>query len=229
MHLRVYWVIRHGLNASVRGIFPCMITLAWRRRWWVHLVVLCAFGMAVRAGWRWLDKSSGNSEEVFSQIRLGMSKSEVIPVLLRFQASSGRYSFGVTTNGEQFSTFHHDHPSLDDLPAAPDIEYAVLSALDSHGREIEVTLGPGGIVTSKSLTPGVWDFRWDKLTRAIRDIPYRVTHSKYRTTILVVSTALLLLSIVLVGRRAWRSLVHRRTELNTPVPLKSDSCRSPNA
>jgi hypothetical protein len=203
-----------------------MITLAWLRRWWVWLVVVCAFGLAIRAGWRWLDKSGGNSEQVFSQIRLGMSKAEVIPVLLRFEADSGRYSFGATTDGEQFNTFH---TGLYDLPPAGDIEYAVLSGLDRYGREIEVTLGQGGIVTSKRLSPGVWEYRWEKLTRAIRDIPYRVTHSKYRNTILVLGSTLLLLSTVLLGRWVWRSLVRRRAELNTPAPLKSDSCPGPNA
>jgi hypothetical protein len=193
---------------------------------WICLVALCVFILACRAGWRWLDRYQGNSEEVYSQIRVGMSKAEVVSVLRRFDAGSGRYSFGVTTDGEQFNSFH---TGLDDLPQAEEIEYAVLSALDSYGREIEVTLGPGGIVANKTLSPDVWEYRWHKLTRAIRNIPHSVTHSKYRNSILVLGGGLLLLLIVLVVRWAWRSLARRRAEMTSPAPLKSDSCLGPDA
>jgi hypothetical protein len=68
---------------------------------------------------------------------------------------------------------------MDDLPPPGEIESCVMNAWDDYGREIEVTLGPGGTVTSKRLSPGIVEYRWDKTYREIRDIPYRVHQSKF--------------------------------------------------
>src|SRR5262245_47889893 len=150
-------------------------------RWWlVQAGLLSGLALLAWLGWRWLDRSEGNSEVVFSRVRVGMSQDEAVEVLRTFEASSGRWSSGTTTDGRSFHTLHDGHPLLDDLPPPRDMQHCVLNALDSYGREIEVTFGPGGTVTGKRLSPGVWEYRWDKVYRELRDKPYRALLYKYR-------------------------------------------------
>lgn len=149
-----------------------MVLVARRYRGWLLGLLaagfLCGVAAAAWFGFRWLVKSEGNSEEVFSRIWVGMSQHEVVEVLRTFDASSGRFSWGVRNDGQGFQTLHHRHPSMDDLPPPNEIEFCVLTALDSYGREIEVTLGPGGVVSGKCLSPGVSEYRWHKAYREIR-------------------------------------------------------------
>jgi hypothetical protein len=183
-----------------------MILIARRYRWWlVAAGFLCGVAVAAWFGFRWLARSEGNSEEVFSRIRVGMSQHEVVKVLLTFDASSGRFSWGVTTDGREFQTLHLGHPSMDDLPPPNEIESGVLTALDSYGREIEVPLGSGGIVSGKRLSPGVWEYRWNKAYRELRDKPYRQLLYKYRYSALGLFVGLLLPSAWVLRRCASRS------------------------
>src|SRR5579884_370811 len=146
-----------------------MVAIRSQCGWLVGVALVCGFAVATRAGWRWLDKSEGNSEEVFSRIQVGMSQPQVVGILRTFDASSGRESQGVTTDGRSFRTCHYDHPAMDNLPPPRQIELAVLEALDSYGREIKVRLGRGGTVSSKRLSPGVWEYRWRKVHRVLLD------------------------------------------------------------
>jgi hypothetical protein len=170
--------------------------------WLLGAGFLCGLAVAVWFGWRWLDKSLGNSEEVFARVRVGMSQPEVVEVLRTFEASSGRCSWGATVDGRSFQTFHYGNPALDDLPPPGEIQYCVMNALDSYGREIEVNLGPGGIVSDKCLSPGVWEYRWDKAYRELRDKPYCALLYKYRYVALGVTAGLLLTSIWMLRRWA---------------------------
>jgi hypothetical protein len=129
------------------------------------------FGLAFGAwgGSRWLAARPGSLEDVFARIRVGMSKEEAVSAL---RASDpyhidGCYSEGTTTEGRSRAGTKLDGPLFADLPPAPEIAHGVLSVLDSEGREVEVVLGPGGTVSGKRLSPGVWQYRLDKVWRAL--------------------------------------------------------------
>ena len=181
-----------------------------RRYRWRLVGAGLLFGLAVAAwfGWRWLDRYEGNSEEVFARLRVGMSQQEAVEVLATFDSSSGQYSWGVTTDGREFGSLHLHSRSMDDLPPPQEIESCVMSDLDNDGREIEVTLGPGGTVSGKRLTPGVWEYRWDKAYRALRDKPYGALLSKYwsryRHIAFGLTAGLVLASAWMLRRRAAR-------------------------
>jgi hypothetical protein len=164
------------------------------RAWLVAAGLVCVVAVVAAFGLQSFAKSEGNAEPTFSRIRLGMSQQEVVQVLLAFDASSGRHSRGVTTNGREFVTFHYGHPSMDDLSAPEQMASCVLTAMDSYGREIDVTLGPGGVVVGKRLSPGVWEYRWHKAYRELRDKPYRALLYKYRFGALALLVGLLLTS-----------------------------------
>src|SRR5262249_25085774 len=103
---------------------------------------------------------------------------EVLEVLRTFNATDGHYCSGTTSAGLSFYSLPHRDYTLADLPPAQDIESCEVSVMDSE-REIEVTLGPGGIVVDKRLSPGVWEYRWDKAYRELRDKPYKRLLTKY--------------------------------------------------
>src|SRR5262245_34886226 len=189
-----------------------MFPRARRNRWWlVGAGLLC--GCAAAASLRLLVESDGNSEEVFSRLRAGMSQHEAVEISRTFDASSGRCSWGATADGQEFRTLHIGHSSMDDLPQPRDIESATLSALDSYGREIEVTLGPGGTVTGTRLSPGVWEYRWNKDWRALRDKPYAALIHKYRGIALGTTVALLVASAWMLRRWSMRRSLCRRMRL----------------
>ena len=172
-----------------------MVLRTRRYGWWlVGAAFLGGFAVAAWFGLRWLAQSEGNSEQAFARLRVGMSQHEAVEVLRTFDASSGRSSQGITTDGREFHTGHYDHPALDDLPPPSEIESCTLRGLDSYGRELEVILGPGGVVASKSLSPGWWEYRWDKAYRSLRDKPYRKLLARHRTSACGLAVALLVIS-----------------------------------
>jgi hypothetical protein len=160
-------------------------------RWFVGTGFLFSMTIAAWFGWCWLTKGEGNSEEVFSRLRVGMGQQEAVEILQAFEASSSTYSRGVTTDGREFD-FLSGVPSMDDLPSPGEIKYCILEAEDNLGREIKVTLGPGGIVSSKRLSPGIWKLRRDKAYRELRDKPYEKLLHKYRYIALSLAALLVL-------------------------------------
>jgi hypothetical protein len=162
-------------------------------------VVFLGLSVAAWYGWRWLCQGEGNTAEVFSLLQVGMSQEDALQILQTFEASSCQSCHGATADGRAFSTLHL--PSVNDLPPPEEIDYCILQAEDYHGREIEVTLGQGGIVSSKRLSPGVWTIRWKKVYRAFRDKPYRALLIKYRY--IATGLAFVLLSTFAVVSRHW--------------------------
>ena len=183
-------------------------------RSWRKLCLLIrgvAFCGLVVVGWlacQWVVPPDGNSEEVYARLQahlqVGMTQQQAVEALLSFDPTDGRYSSGVTTDGRKFSTTHWDHPLMDDLPRPSEIEYATLTAGDDDGREIEVTLSRGGIVSDIDLSPGFWKYRWDRTYRELRDLPYRILHFKYRYVDIGSVVAILL---VVLGVRRLRKFV----------------------
>jgi hypothetical protein len=81
---------------------------------------------------------------------------------------------GTTRAGASWAGTSLEGPWFKDLPPGPEIAQCVLTIWDNEGREVEVTLGPGGIVTGKRLSPGAWQYRLDlarnALARGVTDL-----------------------------------------------------------
>jgi hypothetical protein len=150
-----------------------------RRCPWKLVAVALLFPVAVAAvfGSRWLAPVPGSSEDVLARVRVGMSQQEAVAVLQTHNHIDGLAFSGRTKSGQ---TLGRLHDSFKDLPPPQEIDHGVLTVLDSDGRELEIVLGPGGTVSQKRLTPGVWAYRLEKVGRAVRDRNYylaKVRHS----------------------------------------------------
>jgi hypothetical protein len=211
-----------------------------RRYRWRLLGAGLLFGLAIGAlyGSRWLAAEPGSPEDVFRRIHIGMSKAEALSAL---RASDhyhidGIYSEGITQAGHSWSGTKLEGPLFEDLPPAQDIAHCVLSILDSEGREVEVVLGPGGVVSSKRLSPGVWQYRLDKvrmaLARAGSDLgsglwwaeqlrkASRSLHRRPRYAVVCLA-ALLLTSAWFLRRKAARCGLSRA---RSDKPIKAEVC-----
>jgi hypothetical protein len=58
---------------------------------------------------------------------------------------------------------------FEDLPPPQEVARCVLTVSDDYGREVELVLGPGGVVSGKRLSPGVWEERLHSASRALGD------------------------------------------------------------
>jgi hypothetical protein len=145
-------------------------------RWWI---VVAAALAVLPAGawlcWRWLGPGPGSFEVLDSRLRVGMSLDEAVGTMRAFDHEphagiDGAYSKGTTKDGQPWSDYHIIERQLyDTLPPAGEIEQGLLTVCDDGGQDLEVTLGPGGVVTAKRLIPGVWEYRLEKGRRALED------------------------------------------------------------
>jgi hypothetical protein len=100
-----------------------------------------------------------------------MDQKEAVAVLRTWAPSSidGAYSEGTTTQGRSWARLNISNPLFEDLPPPQEVARCVLTVSDDSGREIEVVLGPGGVVSGKRLSPGVWQERLHRASRALGD------------------------------------------------------------
>lgn len=119
-----------------------------RRHYWV----LVTTGLLALALWLSLPRPilPGSLEDLYLHVRVGMTKAEVVELICGCQDVDGCYSNGITMGGQSFADI--GTKPLSDLPPQQDIFHCVLKVEDTEGWEVEVTLGPGGIVTSKRST-----------------------------------------------------------------------------
>jgi hypothetical protein len=93
-------------------------------------------------------------EELFSRLQVGMSQQQAVALLLGCPDVDVCYSRGTTKGGKGFAQF--GIRTLIELPP-PDVLRCVVTVEDSEGWQVEVTLGPGGVVTCKrSTAPDLW-------------------------------------------------------------------------
>jgi len=138
-----------------------------------------------------------------------MGQREALDVLQTFDQTSCQYVWGTTIDGREFSTLQL--PALKDIPPSDEIEYCMLEAEDRYGRTIKVTLGHGGIVSSKHLSPGIWNVRYNKAYCALRDKPYGKLLSKYSCIASGLAVGLLLVSVWMIRQRAMKGKICRET------------------
>jgi hypothetical protein len=149
-----------------------------RRSRWRILGAGLLFGLAIGAWWgyRWLSAEPGSLEEGFARIRIGMSRDEAVSVLRACDPYKidGLHSEGTTKEGRSWAGTNIEGELFEDLPPPEEIAHCVFGVWDNEGRDLEVVLGPGGIVSGKRLSPGVWEYRWHEarlvLTRAAADL-----------------------------------------------------------
>jgi hypothetical protein len=155
-----------------------MTRLARRYRWqllWVGLVSGLAIGPWFVC--RWTAPEPGWSEDVFARVRIGMSRDETVAVLRTHNGTDGLYSEGATSDGRSWS--HLESPSFEGLPPAQEIAHGTLTVGGDDGREIEVILGPGGFVSDKRLSPGVWQYRLDRTCHALACARHDVSSERW--------------------------------------------------
>jgi hypothetical protein len=137
--------------------------------------LLCLVGGAW-SGLRWFAAEPGSAEDVFARIRVGMSQEEAVAALRTYDPDNidGVYSEGTTKGGRSWTGINISGKLFEDLPPPQEVAHCVLTVSDEDGRDVEVVLGPGGIVSDKNLSPGVWQWRLQKahrvLTRASEDL-----------------------------------------------------------
>src|SRR5262249_51836928 len=155
-------------------------------------------------------------------LRVGMSQEEAVAVLRTYNPDiiDGVYARGKTRRGVSWSGTNLVGETIADLPPPQEVEQCVLEISDDSGREIEVILGSGGIVSGKRLSPGVWQYRLDEvrrvLTRAAADIvsgswwreqarkASRSVYRRRRYAVPCLAAVLLLVSACVLRRRIGR-------------------------
>jgi hypothetical protein len=204
-----------------------------RSRW--GLLGAGLLGLAVGA-WgisRWLAAEPGSAEDVFSRIRVGMTQEEAVAILRTYDPGriDGVYAEGTTRQGRSWSGTSLFGDSFADLPPPEDTARCVLTVTDDDCWEVEVVLGPGGIVSGKHISPGVWEYRLREacrvVTLAAADVvsgswwgeQYRKTcrslrRGRYARPCLVV--VLVLVSAWALRRRRARSQVCRAVPVAAP-------------
>jgi hypothetical protein len=206
------------------------------------------FGLAVGAwcGSRWLAAEPGSSEDVFARIRVGMSQEEAVAVLRTYgpYKIDGVYSEGTTKQGHSWTRMHVCRDLYGDLPPPQEVVRCILTVCSEDGREVEVVLGPGGIVAAKRLSPGVWQYRLQETHRVVdRAASDLISGSWWRAQLHKTSRSLRhrrryavpCLAVVLVIVSAWvlqrRIITRTRSSifsrfLSMGVPASSSSSRS---
>jgi hypothetical protein len=206
-----------------------MMKIVRNYRWrLVGTVLLIALAVSLWLVVRWLTPEPGSSEDLFARIQVGMSQNQAVAVLRSYPPDNteGRYCTGTAKDGRSLDWYCPDvNHFFDNLPLPQEIEHCVLSVLDGGGREVEVILGPGGIVTGKRLSPGVvedrleqvnrallswdvWEERFHKFLRSFRRHPYLWFG---------VATAFLMLSVW----KLLRGILRKKTRTSTATRMDS--------
>jgi hypothetical protein len=79
----------------------------------------------------------------------------------------GLHSEGATKDGRAWGGTYLEGPLFEDLPPPQEIAHCVLNVWDNNDQEVEVILGPGGIVSGTRLSPGVSQFRLNRVCHAL--------------------------------------------------------------
>jgi hypothetical protein len=191
-------------------------------QWLMGAGFVCGLALAAWYGSRWLAAEPGSSEDVFARIRIGMRQDEAVAVLRSHDRVDGRYVEGTTTAGRSWAGTSVFGPSFEDLPPAGEITRCVLTVMDNEGRDIGVTLGPGGTVSGRRLSPGVWEYRWRRICRAAADAKtdllsaswwqaqphklHRSLRARWRSIVLAVG-----LGVSMTSAWVWRRWKQRRS------------------
>ncbi len=131
------------------------------KRRWAWCGVLLA--TALLAGGCWVLRPPtlpGSLGTVASRVRVGMHQDEVVS-LIRGSGTDNVdcfYSRGETRDGRPFLCLF-DH-AFDKLPPPVDIAWGELEIDDDQGRDLVVTLGPGGTVTGTRLRSSIGLEEW---------------------------------------------------------------------
>lgn len=97
----------------------------------------------------------GSLEDTYSRIQVGMSRQEVVRLLLASPATDVMSVEGRLKGGGRFS-FYLGWVNVNDIPAPEETKECVFNVEDSEGWEVVVVVGQGGTVTGKS-------FHWPDL------------------------------------------------------------------
>ena len=209
---------------------------------WRFLGAGLLFGLAIGAwfGSRWLVAEPGSPENVFARIRIGMGKDEAVAVLRTYHPNNidTIYAEGTTKEGRGWTGTKLYGPSFEDLPPAQEIAHCELRVSDENGRDVEVVLGPGGIVLGKRLTPGVWQYRLDSGCVALGHAKHDLLsgswwndqrHKTYRSLVRnrqyvapCLATGLLLASVWILRRRIARCWLSQAQTKEPSRPNKSN-------
>lgn len=130
------------------------------RRYCWCLVVLAALASVV---WIIVPRRApaGSLEALYDRVRVGMTQQQAVELLWGCPDVDVAFSNGTTKGGVSFA--HLGNMVVEEMPPPQDIRRCVLKVEDTDGWEVEVTLGPGGVVTGKRYTaPDLWAYlhRW---------------------------------------------------------------------
>jgi hypothetical protein len=166
-----------------------------------------------------------------------MTQEEAVAVLRTYDPGriDGVYAEGTTRQGRSWSGTSLFGESFADLPPPEDTARCVLTVTDDDCWEVEVVLGPGGIVSAKRISPGVWEYRLREacrvLTLAAADLvsgswwkeQFRKTCRSLRRRR---GRARPCLAVILVLVSAWALRRRRaRSQGRRAVPVAADSPR----
>jgi hypothetical protein len=136
--------------------------------WFLILVLLLGLVILGWCGSRWLAAEPGSAEEMYADVRIGMTRDEVVAIFrTHWYIIDGLYSEGTTLGEHSWSRCHVTGPAFHDLPPSSEVRHCVLTVLDRTGREVEVVIGADGLVSDKRITPGVLRDRLDGASRAL--------------------------------------------------------------
>jgi hypothetical protein len=136
------------------------------------LSLVLAAWMLVSLG---LTAKPGSIEHTFAYLRTGMSQGEAIASLQTCTGIDTFRSEGLTQDGKPWTRYF----SFDGLPPASDVASGVLQITDNEGRDLDVILGPGGVVSGKRLAPGPWQYRLHKAIGVLDQARYDLSSASW--------------------------------------------------
>ncbi len=139
-----------------------MSEIARKRKWVkrVALLLLAAAVMCTLGSQR--PRLPGSLGVIAAQVRVGMSQDEAIALIRTSYQERPKYDIprlyadGRTHDERSFGRYFDW--AFDDFPPADQVAWAELDIDDDNGRDLIVTFGPGGVVTSVRLkSDSAWE------------------------------------------------------------------------
>ncbi len=121
------------------------------RSWWWTVLFTGSLVILTGAGWtlsRLTANPEGSLNIMYSRVRVGMSLDEAITAVS--DHADCMYINGKTKSGRSFDSLV---VASRDLPIPSEVQHGELSVEAGDGGEVDIFLGPGGIVAGKSFNP----------------------------------------------------------------------------